>query len=324
MSFQTRELDLKDRKILSALDMNARQPDSTIARHVGLSKQTTHYRIKRLEKNEIIKSYYAVIDHTKLGLKLYRIGIKFENASKEKEREIIKYLEKKASWMVSVLGKWDLWMAFYARDEYGVMDFWRTFYDKYGSHVNSREISLMTRFWNFERSFSNNKNARRNVLTIGEKPSKIQIDEIDEKILHELTVNARKTSFEIAKKIKKTERIVRYRIKKLEKQNIILGYRTFLNTKLLGLRYYKIFIMLQNAQKKDLSTIREFITQEPNVIYSTEAVGKYDFEIEIQCTGSEDLFVFMTTLRERFPDKIKSIEHLEYMKEHKVTYYPTL
>ena len=44
------KLDVKDKKILAKLDMNARQPIAHIARKVRLSKEVTHYRIKRLEE----------------------------------------------------------------------------------------------------------------------------------------------------------------------------------------------------------------------------------------------------------------------------------
>src|SRR3989338_7862774 len=98
------DLDVKDKRILIALDMDARKPDSSIAKIVGLSKQLTNYKIKRLEKLKLIESYYQVIDHTKLGLQLYRIALKLENVTKEKEHEILNYLKNHASWIVSVLG----------------------------------------------------------------------------------------------------------------------------------------------------------------------------------------------------------------------------
>ena len=41
------QLDLKDRKILAELDLNARETYQTIGRKVGLSKETTINRIKR-------------------------------------------------------------------------------------------------------------------------------------------------------------------------------------------------------------------------------------------------------------------------------------
>ena len=160
------KLDIKDRKILLALDMDARKPDSSIAKIVGLSKQLTNYRIKRLEKLKVIESYYPVIDHTKLGLQLYRIALKLENATKEKEQEIITYLKDQASWMVLVLGNYDLWMALYAKNELDFMNFWNKFYEKYGYYVGSRWISVRTKFLNFDRSFFYPKKKNRKKIFI--------------------------------------------------------------------------------------------------------------------------------------------------------------
>lgn len=317
------KLDLKDKKILLALDMDARKPDSQVAKIVGLSKQLTNYRIKRLEKQNMIQSYYPVIDHTKLGLKLYRITLKLENATKEKEEDILNYLKKKVSWIASVLGIWDISMGLYVKDEYELMNFWGEFYERYGFHIEKKWISLMTRFWNFERSFIfPKKENRERILFLGKKPEVIKIDQIDEKIMQELTKNARQTTLEITKKIKETERIVRYRLKKLEKQEIILGYRTFLNTNLLGLKFYKLFIQLKNACKSDPQRIRHYLTQNSNVAYSTEALGGYDFEVEVYFHDSQELFDFISNLKEQFPKNIKEVIHIEYIKEYKKTYFP--
>ncbi|MBI2147765.1 Lrp/AsnC family transcriptional regulator [Candidatus Woesearchaeota archaeon] len=319
----TNELDVKDQRILLALDMDARKPDSSIAKIVGLSKQLANYRIKRLEKKNIIQSYYAVIDHTKLGLQLYRIALKLENATKEKEQEILNYLKEHASWIVTVLGPWDIWMALYTKDEYQFMEFWNNFYEKYGYYLENKWVSLMTKFLNFERSFifPKKKNRARNFV-LGETHSELTLDKIDVQILQELTKNARCTSLELAEKIKQTERIVRYRIKKLEDLSIILGYRPFINTTLLHLKYYKLFIQLKDVRSDDIKKIRTYIIQNPNVVYHTEALGGYDFEIEVHFQSSNELIEFITLLREAFPTHIKNIAHMEYIKEYKITYFP--
>ena len=48
------KLDVKDWKILTLLDENARYSNSQIAKKVGLSKPAVEYRLKRFEKNRII------------------------------------------------------------------------------------------------------------------------------------------------------------------------------------------------------------------------------------------------------------------------------
>jgi DNA-binding Lrp family transcriptional regulator len=315
---------LKDKRILLALDMNARKPDTQISKIVGLSKQITNYRIKRLEKQQIIQSYYPVIDHTKLGLKLYRIALKLENTTKDKEIEILNYLKKHASWITSVLGVWDISMGIYVKDEYDFMKFWKTFYEKYGFYIEDRWISLMTLFWNFERSFIFlKKKDRAKQFILGEQPEKVKIDLIDEKIMQELTKNARQTTLDIAGKIKQTERIVRYRLKRLENQKVILGYRPFLNINLLNLKYFKIYVQLKEAKIQDIRKIRSYIINNPNIVYSTEALGGYDFELEAHFSSSQELFEFISNLKEQFPKNIRNISHVEYIKEYKVTYFPT-
>jgi len=317
-------LDTKDKKLLLALDMDARASDSSIAKIVGLSKQLTNYRIKRLEKQEIVLSYYPVIDHTKLGLQLYRIALKLENLTKEKEQEMINYLKDHSAWMVSVLGNWDIWMAIYARNEFDFMKFWTNFYERYGAYTENRWISLMTKFLNFERSFIYpQKKNRDKKFIIGENPKIAPINDIDLEIIKELTKNARQTSLELSKKINQTERIVRYRLQKLENKKIILGYRPFINTQLLGFKYYKLFIQLKDVTKQDLQKIKAYITQNPNVVYNTEALGGYDFEIEVQFSDSQELMKFISNLREAFPTNIKNINHMEYIKEYKITYFPS-
>jgi hypothetical protein len=54
----------------------------------------------------------------------------------------------------------------------------------------------------------------------------------------------------------------------------------------------------------------------------TEAMGGPDFELEAYFHGSQQLFQFITKLKETFPTMIKDIEHMEYMQEHKMTYFP--
>lgn len=323
MDMDLESLDVKDRRLLLALDMGARKTDSAIANEIGLSKQVTNYRIKRLESRNIITSYYAVVDHTKIGLKFYRLGLKLENVDNAKEEEILDYLKSRASWMATVFGPWDIFLGIYTTDEYDLMDFWKKFSDKYGYYISNKRISLMTKSWKFEKSFLfPKKKNRKNAFVLGHKSSPVNIDKIDHAILQQLTINARQSAFDLAKKVKQTERIVQYRIKKLEENQVILGYRALINTAMLGLKFYKIFLQLKNAKSEDRQQIRRFVVQHPNIGYITEAAGDYDLEFEGHFTDSRALFEFISELRDSAPTIIKEVIYLEYVKEHKITYYP--
>ncbi len=60
-------MDAIDSRILGVLQRNARSPQADIARHVGLSTAAVNERIRKLERQGVIRAYVAVLDDAKLG-----------------------------------------------------------------------------------------------------------------------------------------------------------------------------------------------------------------------------------------------------------------
>lgn len=86
-------------------------------------------------------------------------------------------------------------------------------------------------------------------------PNKNIIDEKDRKILVELDKNARQTDSEIAKKVGLSKQVANYRIQNLVKRGIITNFYTILNTGLLGLNSYYIFLQLEKINKQKRKTV---------------------------------------------------------------------
>ena len=55
---------------------------------------------------------------------------------------------------------------------------------------------------------------------------------------------------EIAHRIKESERIVNYRIRQMEKNQIINGFKIAIDCNKLGIHFYKTFVYLENPNKK--------------------------------------------------------------------------
>ena len=60
-------LDQNDKKILNILTKDCNIPLDKIAKMLGISKSTVHYRIKRLESEKIIDGYHCKVNFSKLG-----------------------------------------------------------------------------------------------------------------------------------------------------------------------------------------------------------------------------------------------------------------
>ncbi len=67
MHMNSAELDSYDRAILHVLSRDGRIRISDLAREIGLSKSPTQARLRRLERDGIVKGYRAILDPIRLG-----------------------------------------------------------------------------------------------------------------------------------------------------------------------------------------------------------------------------------------------------------------
>ena len=70
------QIEFDEKKVINALQKNARGKIDKIAIDCGFSRQKVWRIIKRLEENKTIWGYHTVIDNEKLGLKRYFVLIK--------------------------------------------------------------------------------------------------------------------------------------------------------------------------------------------------------------------------------------------------------
>jgi DNA-binding Lrp family transcriptional regulator len=106
----TPKLDKTDYKILTELDINARSPSSRIAKKLRVSRNIVDYRIKKLQENGVIMAFNAFIDPAKFNQISWKVYLRFQNLSPEKEKELISYLGKhpKVWWIIRCAGAFDL------------------------------------------------------------------------------------------------------------------------------------------------------------------------------------------------------------------------
>ncbi|MBU2639634.1 MAG: Lrp/AsnC family transcriptional regulator [Nanoarchaeota archaeon] len=113
------KLDSKDKAILEQLQENARQSIAEVAKNTKLPRDVVVYRIKKLEKNKVIRAYHTLLNSSKLGYPLY-IWVLFvcNNITTEEESRFIKFLKdhKNIIYVSKCSGKYDFSIGICARD----------------------------------------------------------------------------------------------------------------------------------------------------------------------------------------------------------------
>ncbi|OSY87536.1 AsnC family transcriptional regulator [Tenacibaculum holothuriorum] len=120
------KLDAKDKKLINLLQENSKQTTKQLSLQLNLSVTAVYERIKKLEKEGVIKRYVALINKNKIEKSfLVFCHIKLEKHTKEYisvfEREINKLEEVTECFHVS--GEYDYILKIYVKD----MDEYREF-----------------------------------------------------------------------------------------------------------------------------------------------------------------------------------------------------
>jgi Lrp/AsnC family leucine-responsive transcriptional regulator len=319
------KLDKKDKKILYELDKNARQSNSSIAKIVGLSKEIVNYRIKNMEKANLILRYSTIIDFFKLGLRKFKLYLKLRNANKEKIEEIGSYFNnhQKTEWVVICSGRWDIVANFIVNDVSEFDEEVQKVLNKYSIYIQEKATITTLHLSHATREFlSENEKIQKKYIYYKVNGTIEKIDNIDIEILKILSNNARYPVTEIAKKIKSTSRITSYRIKNLEKKGIILAYKITLNPRKIGNIFCKAIFYLGNITNKRLNEFMNYCHNIKQAVWPQRVLGAWDIELDVEVKGYEEFNDLLLDIKEKFSDIIINNDFLIVSKEFKLNFYP--
>ena len=316
------KLDLKDKKILAALDRNCRQSYSQLSKKVGLSKVAVMNRVKKLEKEKIISFYMTVIDTMRLGYTTYDVYLKWKDTTPDKEKEIIEYLKSHNQiWFVATClpgSTVDLGLLISTKTESEYYEVWEEISHKIKPWVNVVRTAVLIRYIHYTKQYLVPEGEKKEIY-IGRSAHE-KIDEIDNELLKMLARNARISIVALSKATGLKPPSVIYRIKELEKKQIIQGYRASINFQKLGYQYFKVMINLNDVSKR--KEILSWIKHHPNITYLDVFIGGLDLEFDIEAKSTEEFANIVQDLKKSHGSNINYIEHIPVTMFHKSTYYP--
>lgn len=317
-------LDEKDRKILSELNMDARQTDSSIAKKVGLSKQVTNYRIQKLINRGVIQDFYTILDLGKLGFKSYYVFLQLENIGGEQEKRLISRLvsEKYVGWVVSGTGRWDIVLLIYARNLSEFDRFLNQTLTLCKNHLHEYTFTTLLFSEHLNYKFFSETLNRKSAKQTEEQGnlSSLVSDEIN--ILKSLSRDARKSLVSVSEEIKIPVHVVNYRLREMVRKKIIEGFKPKINTGLLGIQWHLLLLQFKPSSEIRKKEFLDFCKNHKKIYYVTNTLGNYHLMLDIHVKSTEEFKEVLFQLKERFSDIIKLYESIIIFNEHKISYFP--
>ncbi len=319
------KLDKTDQKLLGALEQDARQTTSVLAKKLGTSQQVISYRIGSLETRKIIGGYYTLINITKLGYTSFRTMICLSNLTKQKHQAIIDYLMKHPNvlWIVDCGGRWDILVNIIAKNvnHYAIM--LKELRSIFPEQIQNYDVLTTVEVIYFGRDyFFNSTRNSRHIKAFGDEQESIEVDAVDLEILNVLSEKARIPIIFIANKLNLSPNTVINRIKRLKQNNIITGYKPLIHLDITPYKGYKALIKLHNTIEQKENEMISFLHKENEVVGIIRLVGMWDFEIEFEVQSNEELLSLTRNFRDAFKDVIKEFEVIPLFHEYRYNFFP--
>ena len=219
-------------------------------------------------------------------------------------------------WTVAKLhGIWDMALFLGCRKTTEFQETWNKIEENYKHKILEYKIAVYSPIHNFNKRFLDQYFPKIIVRSTGTHQG-IEFDDLDLKIIQEYANDVRQSLLSISKKCNVSIETVRKRIKRLEIEKVIAGYKIDLDLSKLGYQGYRVDFYLNSTKRN--KELFEFIKLHHNFYQINESIGGADFETEIVVKDLVQLLEILEEVMQRFKDVIRYYQYFGY------TGFPTL
>lgn len=126
------------------------------------------------------------------------------------------------------------------------------------------------------------------------------IDEIDREILKALVRNSRISFSELARDIRLSPNAAAERVRRMERDAVIVGYRVELNPRAFG-RRLRAFVDVKLRPDTPAEAFERAVEQIPGVAGFALLTGGFDYSVEVECANEPDLVRLVEAMRKAVP-----------------------
>lgn len=310
------QLDTLDSRILFELDGNSRQSLSQLARSLGQGRDRIEYRLERLFERKIISKCTASVNIQRLGYSIYKAYFRLEN-DKQRLAACVEFLRQhpRVFWVARCDGSWDLMCTIFSKSPVEYHSILTEFVSSFNDIVLDFSVATLVEVHMYRKGYFTGEGGDY-VLLGGAHPVG-DLDFLDYQLLAVLAENARLSSTEIAKTLSTTTAVVKHRIRRLEKQQIIIGYSIEVDLQRLNLLYFKAQLFLRNHSVGMQDLLLRYCHENPYVSQFIRQLGDCVLELEITAPDYATYHSILGDIRERFAKLIRNYNTVMIQSSHR-------
>ncbi|PIN89877.1 hypothetical protein COU61_02930 [Candidatus Pacearchaeota archaeon CG10_big_fil_rev_8_21_14_0_10_35_13] len=305
-------VDDKDKEILFELLQDCRQPLSKVSKAVRFPQQTVSYRIKKLEKDKVIKKYTININYPKLGYSRHSLYLDLMHIGAEEVDSYLKGItdikEVSCCYMLHDISQWKLYISVWTKSISRYDEIQTKIVSKFRKHIKNYLSFQSVKSWTYFARRLNTK--KHSLIDIKGDPENFNLKDSDWKLINKLKKNSKKSVLELAKELKTSANTIIRRIKFLKDNKIIERFYPIIDMNKVGFKEYTFISRIDPAYHKNIEALIDYAKKDPRFVIVIKAVGYINLYYAFLAKNNDEL--------KEIKSKIEKILGKGVLEEHRI------
>ncbi|MFN8390369.1 MAG: winged helix-turn-helix transcriptional regulator [Bdellovibrionota bacterium] len=313
----------KERDIFSVAQLAPRLSVNELRSYCGYRDHTIRYHLQRgLEDGLLIPRCFVNLNL--LGYMQFEVYFSLSANNPQARQLLLKALceSERVSWMGEVGGDFQYGANICARSLAEVTQFFDSLSTTFGHLVLDREIAVRVSLDYFGNKYLSEKNRPRSSLSYAVTENRVDIDELDHRILRELMKNSPLIRRVLAQNLGLPLSTLEHRLKKLEQSGVIVGYYYLIDPARIGMQSFLFLVGVKGMNAKLRGELSAFAAGHPNVVVFINTIGSWDIELAVEVETARQSVEISEALQTRFGPAIRFMKVLPSFGYPKVLEYP--
>jgi|GEM_PF-2072541 len=316
-------LTTHDHEILARIEFAPTLTAAELAKDLGMRPSTVAHRIRIFEEQGLI-ARKALINPWGLGMTPIAIFFSLRSGIRGQQAKVLRAIvnHPNVTWCGLLSGEFHCGVTLLVRkiDELAV------FLDRIGKDgdalIAEKTFAPRRRVTFFSRRYLDQRYAQTRSITFEPVEPVVELDELDKQLLQRLAVKTYGSLRIIAQDLKAAPSTIERRIKQLEEHQVIAGWINQIDSTRLGMTSYRLLITTERFNTGLRAQLERFAQKNSGVVLLVEAMGTFDFELELEVSDLKTLVGTVQDLYEVGAGEIRSIHTLQEIEDLKFNLYP--
>lgn len=270
------------KKILAEITWDSRASVEELARRVSARAHTVRYAIQQLTEALHLQPF-CFSDPFKQGLVPHRILFSLDSSDLTRRQKIIEFLiaAPEVTWVQEIFGRYHFLIALRTRGMQDLKMFLKSFDDQFGDMVGLKSLGGILRNASYVPWQAHSGTGQR--LTFGYKNDDAEnlVDDVDQKLLSLLQKKPLAALEELGRAAGIPPSTVTYRVDKMIKKGVILGFSYSYDNRLAGTDSYLLLLKLGGLSGGGDERFFNFCRNHPQVSRVARIQAEWDLEIDV-------------------------------------------